>query len=485
MALFPPNVRRVMDIISASGYEVYVVGGAVRDLLLGRRPKEFDICTDACPKAVLTMAAENRIKAFKKGAAFGVVSWILEDGEEIEIATFRTELYGDDAHRPEKVEFVWALEDDLARRDFTVNAIAIRLDGKFIDPFEGQEDLEARILRAVGDPEERFEEDALRMFRACRFVAEYGFKVAPGTRAAITRSLERVAGLSVERVRDEIDKVLRAEYAPAGLEMMRATGLLATTCRGRVDGFPVSVPVLPEVARLAGVEQNREYHRLDVWEHTLRVVSTVPPEPELRWAALLHDVAKGLPDVRRTNRRGLPADYGHAGRGAEITGEILTRLRFPPSFIKRVIWLVRAHMDHPVPGEQAVVKWLKRLAPGFHGRKELVEALGQSLILRRADLLGGKVDHEAVLEENMQLEAMIGEVIDRVPFYPEDLAISGGEVAAVVGRGPQVKQVMEDLVVRIQSGLLDNKRNVLQEAVRKKAWRRQMSVAGSGESEER
>ncbi len=480
--MFPPLVRKVMDIISDAGYEVYVVGGAVRDLLLGFQPKEYDICTSACPVAVLTMAAENNIKAYKKGAAFGVVAWVL-DGEEIEIATFRTELYGDDAHRPEKVEFVWALEDDLARRDFTVNAIAMRPDGEIIDPFGGCDDLKAGLLRAVGDPGERFEEDALRMFRACRFVAEYGFGVDPGTRAAIPRSLERVAGLSVERVRDEIDKALRAAHAAKGLGLMRDTGLLATTCRGRTGGRAVAVPVLPEVDRLAGVEQNPEHHQVDVWEHTLRVVSGVPSDPVLRWAALLHDVAKGLPGVRRLNRHGLPADYGHAGLGAEITRDILERLRFPPSFIKRVTWLVRHHMHHPAPEERAVLKWLKKLAPKLHGRAELMDAVRQSLVLRRADLLGGKVNPAAVLEENAQLEAVIAEVVARVPFYTEDLAISGGEVAELVGRGPQVKQVLEDLVVRVQGGFLDNSPGVLKEAVRKKAWRKRLSMVEGRKSE--
>jgi len=472
--VFSPGVRKVLDIITAAGREAYVVGGAVRDLLLGREPKEFDVCTDACPREVLTLAAENRIKAFKKGAAFGVISWILDD-EEIEIATFRTEFYGNDAHRPEKVEFVWALEDDLARRDFTVNAIAMRADGSIVDPFEGRPDLEAGVLRAVGDPEERFGEDALRMFRACRFVAEYGFTLAPETKAAIPRALHRVAGLSVERVRDEIYRTLMAEHAAAGLELMRETGLLSADCRGRVNGFDTAVPVLPELARLAGVAQNPEYHQFDVWEHTLRVVSNVPAEPALRWAALLHDVAKGLPEVRGTNRRGLPTDYGHARKGAQITGRIMERLRFPPAFARRVTWLVRNHMRFPELEERFVLRWLKSLAPDFHNRQELLEAVGECLALRRADLLGGKVDSLAVLDGNQRLEEMVKDVMWRVPFFPEDLAITGGEVAALVGRGPQVKQVMEDLVVRVQGGQLDNHPGVLKEAVEKKAWRRKMS----------
>jgi tRNA nucleotidyltransferase/poly(A) polymerase len=459
-----------MQIISEAGYEVSVVGGAVRDMLLSREPKEYDICTDACPRAVMTLAAENKIKAYRKGAAFGVMAWILE-GEEIEIATYRTEIYGKDAHRPEKVEFVWALEDDLARRDFTVNAMAMNLRGEIFDPFGGRKALEEKILRAVGDPEERFEEDALRIFRACRFVAEYGFRIEDETREAIVYALPRVAGLSVERVRDEIEKILLAPEAVKGLRLMQETGLFSTACRCRSCGSEEIVPVLPELDRLVGIEQNPAYHSFDVWEHTLRVVENITPEPLLRWAALLHDIAKGTPGVRRLNKHGLPADYGHARVGAEIAFNIMNRLRMPPSFTGQVAWLVREHMDFPAPTEEAVVKWLKRLSSGISGRKELTEATRQSLILRGADLLGGKVDSEETVRENVILENIVQLCLIKVPFYVEDLVISGGEVASLVGRGPQVKQMLNILLERVQNGDLPNQQAALREAVRKKALR--------------
>ena len=470
MPIFTPSVRKVMQIISDAGYEVSVVGGAVRDMVFGRVPKEYDICTDACPRAVMTLAAENRIKAYRKGAAFGVMAWIL-DGEEIEIATYRTEIYGKDAHRPEKVEFVWALEDDLARRDFTVNAMAMNLKGEIFDPFGGRKALEEKVLRAVGDPEERFEEDALRIFRACRFVAEYGFTIEDDTREAIVYALPRVAGLSVERVRDEIEKILLAPQAVKGLRLMQETGLFNTACRCRSCGSEEIIPVLPELDRLVGVEQNPKYHSLDVWDHTLSVVENVTPEPLFRWAALLHDVAKGLPGVRRLNKHDFPADYGHAGVGADIALTIMNRLRMPPAFAGRVAWLVREHMDYPKPVEESVVKWLKRLSGGISGRKELAEATRQSLILRAADLRGGKVDPDQIIHENVILENMVQHCLIKVPFYAEDLAISGGEVASLVGRGPQVKQMLSILLERVQNGDLSNDQLALREAVRKKALR--------------
>lgn len=466
--LFTPGVRRVLETLNAAGFEAYVVGGAVRDMLLGRVPTEFDVCTEACPKTVLDLAAANGIKAYRKGAPFGVISW-LPNGEEIEIATFRTELYGEDSHRPETVTFVWALEDDLARRDFTVNAMAMDLNGKLIDPLDGRCDLEQGLLRAVGDPAERFAEDALRMFRACRFVAEYGFTLEAGTREAMPGACWRVAGLSVERVRDEIEKILVGDYPVRGLNALREAGLLAVSCRGRVNGRQETVAVLPEIVRLAGIAQNPRYHREDVWGHTMAVVNHVPPVAIMRWAALLHDVGKGLPGVRGRNREGALSDHGHAAVGARVAREVLRRLRLPPSTVDRVTWLVREHMNFPKVDEVHVVRWLRRLAGDFGCREQLSVAVGQLLALRRADTLGLKVNPEPVLKRTERLREMVNDLLQRLPFYPEDLALGGGDVAAIVGRGPQVKQVLTELVTRVQAGELDNRSEDLRRVLQPRA----------------
>ena len=471
--MFTPEVRKALDILIEAGYQAYVVGGAVRDYLLGREPREFDIATDACPETTLRLAANHGIKAFRKGVTFGVTSWLI-DGREIEIATFRTEWYGDDAHRPAKVDFVWHLEDDLARRDFTINAMAMSREGEIIDPFSGREDLARQLIRAVGDPEERFAEDALRAFRAARFVAEYGFDVDAATREAIPRVLWRIQGLSVERVRAEIERILVAPFAAKGLRFMEATRLLTSFCHGRYDGHEEVVPVLPELARLKGVYQNPRWHRYTVWEHTLRVVEGVPPEIVLRWAALLHDIAKGLPGVRGVNREGQPTDHGHALVGARLAKAVLGRLRVPPVHLERVTWLVRNHMDFPPPVEKRVVRWLRRLAGSFANREQLQEGVQQLLALREADLLAGKVDIEAVLEQNRALRRMVEATLGRVPFFPADLSISGGEVAALTGPGPQVKEVLDDLLLRVQAGKLENTAAALRAALEKKRLRSQL-----------
>ncbi|MEW6183564.1 MAG: CCA tRNA nucleotidyltransferase [Bacillota bacterium] len=465
--MFPPPVAKILQLLADSGYQAYVVGGAVRNLLLGYAPKEYDLATDACPKVLQRLAGENHIRAFPKGEAFGVVS-LLVDGMEVEVATFRSEVYGTDAHRPEKVDFLWALEDDLARRDFTINAMAFDREGRLYDPFGGRADLQRGVLRAVGNPDERFAEDALRAFRACRFVAEYGFSIEPETLAAISRARDRTAGLSVERVRDEIERILLSPHPAAGFECLRETGFLETLCRARTASKEETVPVLPELSRLYKVPQNPRYHSFDVWRHTMEVLREVPPEPVMRWAALLHDIAKGMEGVRGLNRRGELSDYRHEQAGTATAEEVLGRFRVPPADSRRIIWLVRRHMVFPKAEEPGVIKWLRLLAEDFRNRGDLAEAVAQLLQLHEADLKGGKVDPERRLADNDLLKTMVGDLLDRVPFYPADLAIGGDAVVKHLGEGPQVKVVLDDLVRDIQAGRLANERGEVEEELKKK-----------------
>lgn len=452
-------------------FPAFVVGGAVRDLLLGLKPKDFDLATPLAPEEVVRMAEAAGIKTFPKGTAFGVVS-LLIDGREYEVASLRSEWYGEDAHRPEGVRLGASLEEDLARRDFTVNAMAITADGEVVDPFGGRDDLARGVIRAVGDPAERFKEDALRPFRACRFAARYGFVIDPPTLAAMRGARGRVAGISVERVRDELEKLLLAPRPSVGLRYLAEGGLLSTECRARENGVGRRVPVLPELERLIGVEQNPRYHCFDVWEHTLAVVDGVPAEPALRWAALLHDVAKGMPGVRCLNRRGEVADHGHERVGAEMARDILSRLRVRPDVARRVVWLVREHMSlHQLApaNERAVLRWLVRLSHDFGSKEELRDGVGQLLALWQADLLGGKVNPDPA-----KLDALSGAVawaLDTLPFYRAELAVSGRDVEGAGFSGPQVGHELNALLERTRSGQLPNERDALLAALRKRAER--------------
>ncbi len=482
--MFPPPVQKVMRLLLDSGYKAYVVGGAVRDMLIGRTPREYDLATDACPDALQRFAEIHALRAFPKGAAFGVISFIIDE-MEIEVATFRTEIYGADAHRPEKVDFLWALEDDLARRDFTMNAMALDRDGRLYDPYQGKKDLERGILRAVGNADERFAEDALRAFRACRFAAEYGFTIEAKTLSAISRARDRVAGLSVERVRDELDRVLVSPHPAVGLKLLRETGLLETRCRARSAAGEETVPVLPELARLYGVPQNPRYHAFNVWDHTMRVVGAIKPKIVLRWAALLHDIAKGVPGVRALNRRGEWSDYRHEQVGAFMAEEVLKRFRVQPLEAKRVAWLVRRHMFNPAPEEPKVIKWLRVLAADFRNREDLMEGVLQLLALREADLKGGKIEPAQRLADNEQLKALVVDIIRRVPFYPVDLAVDGSAVARYLGEGPQVKAVLDDLVLDVQHGRLANEVDAVEKALKKKLKVEEINVIHKERRQER
>ena len=260
--------------------ELVVVGGAVRDELLGRPHADWDLATKLMPKAVMDRARAAGLKAIPTGLQHGTVTVILED-RPIEITTFRSD--GDylDGRHPESVRLGVSLEEDLSRRDFTINAMALPVGGgDLVDPFGGQADLAARILRAVGDPLQRFAEDGLRTLRACRFAAQLGFEVEAGTLAAIPERLEVARKVAAERVLTELTKLLCGDEPQRGLDLLAGTGLLDLW--------------LPELRPMIGCGQNR-HHRWDVWRHTLEVVRWAPADPGLRWAALLHDAGKPGP----------------------------------------------------------------------------------------------------------------------------------------------------------------------------------------------
>ncbi len=459
---------QIMRALKEHNFEVFLVGGAVRDLLLNREPGDFDLVTTAPPEVVQDIAALNGWQTKETGKAFGVVM-VLVNGQPFEVATARTEWYGQDSHRPEGVRFSESIKEDLSRRDFTINAMAMGLDEAIIDPFGGQKDLAAGLIRAVGSAEERLGEDALRSFRAIRFAAQLGFEVDEQLLKAIPGTLGRIKGLAVERVLAELEKILVAPQARKGLDLLVRSGLAGATCRHRSNGQDQEVPILPELVRLVGLPQNPCYHLYDVWEHTLATVAEIPPELTLRWAALLHDMAKGLPGVRGRNKYGGLSDPGHDKVGAQIAAVILSRLHLPPSRQKRIVWLVRNHMAALPYNRPVLVRWLKRRSLFFNSQAELREAVHQLIALRHADLIAGKINPD--WQKVRQVEQLLDEVLSTVPFYVGELKISGGDVALKLGRGPQVGKFLTDLLDRVVSGRLPNRREILLEVLNRKASR--------------
>ena len=465
------SALEVMCALKERGFEAFFVGGAVRDLLLGREPEDYDIVTTAPPGLVQEMAVQKGWQAKETGRVFGVMMLIVR-GRPVEVATARTEWYGRDSHRPAGVSFATSIAADLARRDFTMNAMAMDPGGRLIDPFGGQKDLAAGLIRTVGRAAERFAEDALRPFRAVRFAAQLGFELDAELWEAIPKTLYRVGGLAVERVCAELEKILLAPQVSRGLDLLVRSGLAGASCRDSTKNMDGSVPILPELQRLRGLPQNPLFHRFDVWGHTLAAVAAAPPELTLRWAALLHDVAKGLPGVRGKNKYGGLADRGHDRVGAEMATKILARLLLPVSRRKRIVWLVRNHMVALPQDRSVITRWLKRRARSFASQAALQEAVHQLFTLRYADLAGGIV--APAFHKVREVEKLKDTVLAEVPFYVAELKISGGAVAAALGSGPQVGKFLADLLNRVIAGRLPNTPAALQEALARRLRRLQM-----------
>jgi poly(A) polymerase len=307
-----------------AGNVAYLTGGCVRDMLLGRSPKDFDVSTSARPDELLRLFPG----AGQIGAHFGVVL-VHEATADVEVATFRSDLEYHDGRHPEGVSFETDPRQDVLRRDFTINALLLDPEnGEVLDFVGGRTDLDAKLIRAIGDPEARFREDHLRMLRAVRFAARLGFEIEPGTFAAILRLAPAIQSVSAERVRDEITRILTEGGARRGFELLDATGLLAE--------------VLPEVAALKGVQQPPEFHpEGDVWTHTLIMLEGLrEPSITLALGVLLHDIGK--PATFRVAER-IRFD-GHVEKGVEIAHSLLTRLRFSNEVIEGVEALIANHM---------------------------------------------------------------------------------------------------------------------------------------------
>jgi tRNA nucleotidyltransferase (CCA-adding enzyme) len=396
------------------------VGGALRDAFIGRSSSDWDLATSALPEQTVAVfddaVYENR---------FGTVA-VRRDGAEYQITTFRSDHDYADHRRPHRVEFGTAIEADLARRDFTMNALAWGgvaggHTSSLVDPFGGVTDATGGVIRAVGEPGLRFREDALRMIRAVRFAATLGFTIEPATLDAIRAESALVGRLSGERIAVELDKMLGADRPSSGLRLLEETGLL----RG----------ISADLAAQTGVVQNKIAGE-DLWDHTLRTVDASTNRPVVRLAALLHDIGKPA----------TAADghfYGHETVGADLAGALLERLHVPRSTSERVILLVRQHMFRYDPswGDAAVRRFIGKIGP---------EALDELFALREGDNEGSGVPRDADdldgLRARVAAEQSAGLIIDR-----RDLAIDGDDLIAELGLepGPVLGRIIDDLLDRV------------------------------------
>lgn len=402
--------------LRAAGHEAWLVGGLVRDLWLGRAGGDVDLATDAQPDALLTIFPE----AIPTGLKHGTVT-VISAGQPVEITTFRADRDYSDARHPDRVEFVRTIEEDLARRDFTVNAMAFDPVGeRFVDPFGGRSDLAARLIRTVGDPRERFREDGLRPYRAVRFGVTLEFELDPALLGAIPDVLDRAARVAPERVRDELNKLLAGRHPSDGFEWLRETGLLGLC--------------LPELLEGYGLPQNR-WHAYDVYTHILFVVDSAPADKRLvRLGALFHDIGKPR---TRVVVDGEGTFYNHEVVGAEMTRQIMGRLRYSGQEIDAVVNLVRNHMFNYLPewSDAAVRRLIRRVGP---------EALADLFDLRLADMQGHGPTHAFPVYLDELRERIDAILARQEALHIRDLAVDGNDVIRMSGVPPG-KEVGETL----------------------------------------
>jgi tRNA nucleotidyltransferase (CCA-adding enzyme) len=427
-AQVPPDVLAVCQRLRAAGHQAHLVGGGVRDMLIGRPPADFDLATDARPDAVVRLF---NTFAIPTGLKHGTVTVLTETRRPVEVTTFRGEGEYLDGRRPVSVSYVDTLDEDLSRRDFTMNAVAFDpLDGRISDPFDGRGDLGRRLIRAVGDPLVRFREDGLRPLRGVRQAAQLEFTIDPPTREAIPQTLDVFRKVSAERVRDELYKMLGASRPSVGLALMHETGLLAE--------------VIPELLEGVGCVQNR-FHKHDVFEHTLSVVDETKGDAVVRLGALLHDVGK--PRARQP-REGAPGEYSffkHEYVGAEMADAICRRLKLANADRERVIALVKNHMFFYMPD------WSDGTIRRFVRRVGGQEGLADLFALREGDVRGRGFGEDPAVELG-ELKSRIAVVADEdAALKVTDLVLDGRDVMRILGIPPsrEIGVILERLLERV------------------------------------
>ena len=430
----PENVNKMIDQLEAAGYCAYAVGGCIRDSLLGITPHDWDICTAAVPEKVLEVLGKYNV--IESGLKHGTVT-VNYGGELYEITTFRTDGEYLDNRRPESVTFVSSLKEDLERRDFTVNAMAYNEADGLCDYFGGKEDIKNKLIRCVGNPDKRFNEDALRILRALRFAARFGFEMEEKTAVSIRENAHLLCNISAERIASELLQIIDGAYAEAIL----------------LSYSDVLGVVIPEILPMVGFNQRNPHHIYDVWEHTVKVIVNSPHGKMMRLAALLHDIAK--PECFFTDEKGTGHFHGHPELGAKMAETIMRRLKLDNKTIESVKVLIKYHDQRP----QTKAKNVRRLVSkiGCVAFENLME-------LKRADAKGQNPDK---LAEKLAYIDRLGEIYTEVTsngdeFNLKSLKINGNDlIENGIKEGKQIGKILNQLLSEVIDGTLENNREKL------------------------
>ncbi len=416
----PRPLQELSAVFTSAGFSSWLVGGAVRDRLMGKKADDWDVASDARPEDTLKLFP----RCIPTGLQHGTVT-VLFKGHSIEVTTLRTESAYSDGRHPDRVSWTTEIEEDLSRRDFTINAMAINLkDASLVDPFGGREDIKKNLIRCVGSPAERFCEDALRLLRAVRFASRLDFTIEPETFSAIAPLASRLSMVSIERIQSEFSKMLQSDVPSRALQILADTGLLAI--------------FLPELDACRGVEQKGR-HAFDVFTHLILAVDACPKERlDLRLAALLHDIGK--PASRALDERGDWTFHRHEETGRRMAKDILSRLRYPNSIVDTVTHLVGEHMFHYEDdwSDAAVRRFIRRV-----GRKNIEDLF----VLRRADMYATRKERPADTALMPFLSRIEAEDARGSAISLKDLAVNGKDLAAAgIVKGPWMGRILSELL---------------------------------------
>lgn len=429
----PSDAKKILTTLHQNGYKAYLVGGCVRDSLLNKEPKDWDITTNAKPTDVMSLFD----KTIPTGLQHGTVT-VMIDGEGYEVTTFRVESEYSDKRHPSNVTFVDNIADDLSRRDLTINAMAFNETEGLIDPFGGQSDLENKVIKCVGSPNARFKEDALRMMRAIRFASQLEFKIEECTFQAIRNNSSELKRISIERIRDEFNKILLSNNPLMYVKMLISTKL--------------SSHFLPELEGMIKFDQNNTYHHLDLFEHILTSVANVDSQLHLRLAMLLHDVGKLT--TKTTDEQGMSHYYGHPKESVNMATDILKRMKYSNEIIITVLLLIEFH-DVPFDGK----KTIKRMLGAFG--KNMVEDI---IKVKSADIMAQNPQYLVKRQESLKTsKELINEIIAQEEcFSLRDLKVNGRDLMAIGFKaGKELGEMLNYLLEMVMENKELNDREIL------------------------
>lgn len=437
----PGYVENILNKLEERGYKGYIVGGCVRDILINREPKDYDIATDATPDDILQIFRDY--KTLEVGKKFGTVVVVQEDGI-VEVTTFRADGEYKDGRRPEEVYFSKELKEDLARRDFTINSMAYNKKDGLIDYYNGREDLGKRQIKTVGEPKERFGEDYLRIMRAIRFATELDFSIEDRTYDICKEYGKLISNISIERVREELFKLLLSKKPSEGIKLLQETGILDI--------------ILPEMTKAIGFNQHNPHHNKDVFEHILCVVDKVEPILHLRLSALFHDIGK--PYTLTIDEKGIGHFYDHDKVGAKMAKDILQRWRTSNDIINKVEKLIYKHMTQH---DNMKERGLKRLI-SFIGEDEIFTLLN----LQKSDRACS--NPETSMDDLIEREEKIKQILSNNEAYEKkQLDISGSDVIELgYIEGKIIGEILDYLLEKVLVKPELNQKDKLIEIVKKK-----------------